>query len=97
MEIVELAFGRGPGIPELISYVKQVLSHLRRVQLSIETILKIVTPTGLLEAIKPCFHCMAAILKECAWQTRVKGIALLSYFRYHLKIKIEEVGVAYGV
>lgn len=65
LEIVQHGIVRCPGMSELIIYVEHVLSHLGRVRLSTESILKIVTLTGLSKEGKGCFRCTVAILKEC--------------------------------
>lgn len=80
-------------LSSLIIYVEHLL-YLGRIQLSSESIIKGVSPTRLTMESEACFLCIAVILKECVWRTRMQGLATGSFvsgpyfFKYHLKCKI---------
>ena len=69
-ETVLHAFVECPKLADLITYVERVLSSIGRVQLSAESIIKIVPPPSFRGERLACFFCTVAILKEVVWLTR---------------------------
>lgn len=61
-----------PELSGLIVYAKHVLSHLRRVPLLTESMIKIVPSLGLSKEGKASFLFTITILKECMWKSRMK-------------------------
>lgn len=95
-ETVLHAFVQSEEIRELIAYIEQLLSTTERVQISIESIIKTMSPSSLNRERRTFFLCAVAMLKEtvCVCVKRItfgtftSGWGLVGYFNYHLKSKV---------
>lgn len=68
------SFVQSSMLSDLWNYTKHILSHLGKVQMSAESIIRIVSSTSLNEERKVFTLAVVTMAKEAIWKTRVKGI-----------------------